>query len=414
MAPRRAASFVVSVVARAIFRVTALLHAAALTAQLLLEDSAHLLGFEALVAALITLALLEQNLPALACAAAAGVGLLCKQRVTTLLPRVLAPLLALALLISYALLAGRLLRTQAADGNAAANAVHAWLGLRPTPVTVALLAATAALAAAQVHTAAWRTATGCSSEYAAVPAPHSSTADLEPQVAAARHRVFHLIAALNSSPSAQHVVVHGSAAHLATGEAASAAVPAAVLLTGAPRWALRRSVSVHGRASWGWPDHLHFWACRFSLDALMIFVVALCCVQRDLIHAAYLALTLLLFRRREELRLRGNGLFVWMPLANVCVVAAMLLYQTPVVAMRSLAMHGGAAVLPAQDGAGGDDEACILAHLLGLRVITPPGSLAALKPAPGGAGLSLLMWLAVQVCSVVSRKPAGVCACTSG
>jgi hypothetical protein len=42
------------------------------------------------------------------------------------------------------------------------------------------------------------------------------------------------------------------------------------------------------------------------MDVLLIAVVALCTLENDVIHAGYLALALLFFRRRDELRMQRN------------------------------------------------------------------------------------------------------------
>lgn len=45
---------------------------------------------------------------------------------------------------------------------------------------------------------------------------------------------------------------------------------------------------------------------RHYTDVVLIAVVALCTLENDVIHAGYLALALLFFRRRDELRLQRN------------------------------------------------------------------------------------------------------------
>ena len=60
-------------------------------------------------------------------------------------------------------------------------------------------------------------------------------------------------------------------------------------------------------------------------------VVALCTLENDVIHAAYLAIALLLFRRRDSLRLEGNRLFRLLPTCNFAVMLLTLLYQAPVI-----------------------------------------------------------------------------------
>lgn len=216
----------------------------------------------------------------------------------------------------------------------------------------------------------------------------------------------------------------------------------------------------HGRSLWGWPQWFRFWIFRLSLDILMVLMVALCTVQRDFIHAAYLALTLWLFRRREELRKQGNKLFFWLPFANLCVIILMLIFQAPwqelldwlsdhgaalrhfsafsSVDLRTLARNAVTTVtnmwsaaasstwgadsgvlygrdedeawVSSQGGYAFDDDLhteggwwsssaeCSWAHLLGLHRITNAGRWKALELSPHGAGIPLLMWLAIQVC----------------
>jgi len=68
---------------------------------------------------------------------------------------------------------------------------------------------------------------------------------------------------------------------------------------------------------------------RHYMDVVLVAVVALCTVENDVIHAAYLAIALLLFRRRDTLRHRGNTLFRWLPAYNFAVMLLTLAYQAP-------------------------------------------------------------------------------------
>jgi len=68
---------------------------------------------------------------------------------------------------------------------------------------------------------------------------------------------------------------------------------------------------------------------RHYMDIVLIAVVALCTVENDVIHAAYLAIALLLFRRRDTLRSEGNRLFRWLPIYNFAVMLVTLAYQAP-------------------------------------------------------------------------------------
>ena len=58
-------------------------------------------------------------------------------------------------------------------------------------------------------------------------------------------------------------------------------------------------------------------------------MVALCALENDVIHAGYLALALLLFRRRETLRVERSKLFKWMAIYNFAVMVLTLAFQAP-------------------------------------------------------------------------------------
>jgi hypothetical protein len=70
---------------------------------------------------------------------------------------------------------------------------------------------------------------------------------------------------------------------------------------------------------------------------LQVCVAALCIKQKDLLHAGYLAITLLFFRQRTQLMMapaaphgtlvRGARLFLWLPAFNLLVMGLTLLYQ---------------------------------------------------------------------------------------
>ena len=55
---------------------------------------------------------------------------------------------------------------------------------------------------------------------------------------------------------------------------------------------------------------------------VLVAVVALCTMENDLLHAGYLALALLFFRRRVDLRSRWAGGGVGFGFAMPCVAAA--------------------------------------------------------------------------------------------
>jgi hypothetical protein len=66
-------------------------------------------------------------------------------------------------------------------------------------------------------------------------------------------------------------------------------------------------------------------------------VAGLCITQKDLLHAGYLAITLLFFRQRTALMTapaarqgtaaKAARLFLWLPAFNLVVMALTLLYQ---------------------------------------------------------------------------------------
>jgi hypothetical protein len=75
------------------------------------------------------------------------------------------------------------------------------------------------------------------------------------------------------------------------------------------------------------------------LPRLQVCVAGLCIKQKDLLHAGYLAITLLFFRQRAVLMAampagvgaaKGARLFLWLPAFNLLVMALTLLYQVRV------------------------------------------------------------------------------------
>ena len=69
--------------------------------------------------------------------------------------------------------------------------------------------------------------------------------------------------------------------------------------------------------------------CRYYTDGVLVAVVALCALDNDIIHAAYLAIALLLFRQRDQLREQGNFLFRWLVIYNFLVMLTTIVYQAP-------------------------------------------------------------------------------------
>lgn len=96
----------------------------------------------------------------------------------------------------------------------------------------------------------------------------------------------------------------------------------------------------------------HVAAAEFAvrlLSQLQVCVAGLCIKQRDLLHAGYLAITLLLFRQRAVLMaavptgggaVKGARLFLWLPAFNLLVMALTLLYQVRAAFCRQLYFAG--------------------------------------------------------------------------
>ena len=80
-----------------------------------------------------------------------------------------------------------------------------------------------------------------------------------------------------------------------------------------------------------WQQALKVWllVCRYYTDGVLVAVVALCALDNDIIHAAYLAIALLLFRQRDQLREQGNFLFKWLVIYNFLVMLTTIIYQAP-------------------------------------------------------------------------------------
>jgi hypothetical protein len=374
-----------------------------LTLQWLLEDCTRVCGHEGLLLLLVTLSLVSLNLPSLAYIVAAGYGMFCRNASLTALPRLLAPLSIVFLLMQYALL---MHNAQASSSPLSPQALqlHAWLGLVPTRTTVSLLLTIVCVAVSLMHSSAWQSYASASEMQTQQLRSLVTDEAGEPlqRQRPGPHALHYLIRRLPCEPADACILLDSFHPRIAS---SSAATPRLVCSL---HWRSSHNAFVHQRSAWRWPDHLRFWLFRFSLDALMILMVALCCLQRDLIHAAYLGLTLFLFRRREELRLRGNGLFFWMPLANFSFIVLLLLFQAPFgVFFRG--SSGCKGTSRPHLGCGGWEEVrsfmrgshwlqrCTVAHLLGLHHIAQPGELAALNLSSRGTGLPLLMWLAMQV-----------------
>lgn len=318
------------------------------------------------------------------------------------------------------------------DGDDVETRVVVWLGLAPTRTDLVLLVLSFCSTVMQLHSCAWaaacappltlplsepdshhtETQTTAHTELqtpAASPAPEradSSAAELttrssgmtEPLLPSsgsedAPHLLFQQIRAMRgtSAQGALAICLHADGTS-AVVRARDAASPLQLVWTpGQSGWA---PITQAAQPTWSWQDWLRFVVFRYSLDTFMLVVLAICCIERDSIHAAYLALTLYFFRQREALRLRGNGLFFWLPLTNWAVILVSLLFQTPFEAFA----------LP--DFGGGGGSACTVAHVIGLHRYYPAGAISVLSFAPHGAAAQLAMWAAMQVrppCPVLQR-----------
>ena len=397
----QAVSYAASVTARAFYRGQAITYAALLILQWLTEHAARACGFDALIFCLVALALLSLDALSVLYIAAAGLGMFHRHtQVQLWLPRAMAVVLTAALLLQYTFL----LPPWPAHAPRQAGPVASWLGLAATKSAALGTFVTLGVAAACMCSTAW---------HADADTTHHTVSDVSDEdlptagngsgSSGAGHRgaakLHHLIAQLPPQRHSAHIRLRATGAVMqrsSNGERSADTSNAysdsgALILACSPRWGIAHSMPVHERTQWGWPDHLRFWLLRFSLDALMIFVVGLCCIQRDLIHAAYLALTLFFFRRREVLRLRGNEVFIWMPFANYCVIVAFLLFQAPVDRLWRLRSSDGD---PSEHHQALPQ--CTFAALLGLHRIPYAGHWRVFV-APHGAGLPLLMWLVMQV-----------------
>lgn len=381
----------------------------------LVEDCAAVCAADALVSALVLLALLSFEALSLLYISAAAVGMFSRHARAHTLPSAALPTLLAIALLQYAVFTYNS-RNPPEDsvGSADTDAtVWHWLGLDPTATQLVVLFTSAGIAAAARSVTAWRAIADPLPPRAlhtprftvdSVSEDNDTTPQNPPPDGPQPHR---------AAPQAQHdlyyALVRASMSAGLHSVPLFAPAPMPRLLVVAD-WGRGRPPAIGGRGAWGWPEWFRFWLFRLSLDVLMVVVVALCAVQRDLIHAAYLALTLWLFRHREALRLQGNRLFFWLPLANLCVIVLMLLSQAP---WRRLArwaagpnVHATALLLTSdspsdcldgQDGSWCFGGVCSVASLLGLHHIMHAGEWRALELSPNGLGTPLLMWVAIQV-----------------
>eukprot|EP00887_Chlorella_sp_A99_P004668 scaffold4.g4668.t1 len=173
------------------------------------------------------------------------------------------------------------------------------------------------------------------------------------------------------------------------------------------------------RANWRWADWLRYWLFRRGpirspclmlrlmlgmhyLDAVLVCVVALCTLEEDIVHAGYLALALLFFRRRVDLRTRRataaprrhrlllrNSLFFYLPLYNYLVMLVTLLYQAPLEKLFNWRID------PDSEARAGAYAACSAAHLLGLYKLGRGESLLSLGYR--GALADAVLWAVVRL-----------------
>lgn len=80
---------------------------------------------------------------------------------------------------------------------------------------------------------------------------------------------------------------------------------------------------------WSWLDWWRYQTVKYSLDLVLVSVVVLCSMQKDVVHAGYLAVALVFFRQRRVLQQPGYSLFLWLPVYNCIVIALTLAYQAP-------------------------------------------------------------------------------------
>lgn len=81
------------------------------------------------------------------------------------------------------------------------------------------------------------------------------------------------------------------------------------------------------QASWSWLDWLRYEVIKYSRDLLLVCVALVCFVEKDILHAGYLALVLVFFRMRRGFLGTDRQLLVWLPAFNMAVIVLQLMYQ---------------------------------------------------------------------------------------
>ncbi|KAK9858804.1 hypothetical protein WJX84_000839, partial [Apatococcus fuscideae] len=143
------------------------------------------------------------------------------------------------------------------------------------------------------------------------------------------------------------------------------------------------------KAQWSWADWIRYWFYRYYTDAVLVAVVGLCALDNDIIHAAYLAIALLLFRQRDQLREQGNFLFKWLVIYNFLVMLTTIVYQAPLYRLLKRNPPDGS-------------EGCTVAHILGLYKLT--GSTGqAFALGVSGTTADLILWLIARIQSRIFR-----------
>jgi hypothetical protein len=88
--------------------------------------------------------------------------------------------------------------------------------------------------------------------------------------------------------------------------------------------------------AWGGIDWARWAVLVHMQDAVLVAVLCACAAQRDLLHAGYLAIALVLFRRRgaalasshgDEVAAAASRLALWLPGFNFAALLVLLLYQ---------------------------------------------------------------------------------------
>lgn len=137
------------------------------------------------------------------------------------------------------------------------------------------------------------------------------------------------------------------------------------------------------QGTWRWLDWTRYLLLRHYTDAVLITVVALCALENDVIHAGYLALALLLFRRRETLRLERSRLFKWMAIYNFAVIVLTLAFQAP------FEDAWGSIWEPQRKG-------CNFSHVLGLNRLTGPSG-PVFSLGSRGALADIILWAIIRL-----------------